>query len=221
MQDTTTRRSVRTALGAAAILALAACSGGGEDGGTSSQTEATSGQTVSASATKQATSPASTTADGATSSSVTTSGSATSSSSPAAITATSDAIFASPSGNISCLVGLDGVRCDILERGWEQKPADKLTDCEFDQGPTLVVDDEGARFGCVSDTILKSRAEGFEDWAPRGTAKAGDQYALAYGQSLSRGDFTCESTQSGVTCTDVGEGDQFFISQQSYRITNR
>src|SRR5256885_590305 len=41
---------------------------------------------------------------------------------------------------------------------------------------------------------------------------------LDYGQSAQRGQFTCASSQAGVTCKDAANGHGFDLSRQAYKL---
>jgi hypothetical protein len=106
--------------------------------------------------------------------------------------------FLSPSGNIGCQLGLEGVRCDIDQRDWSPPP--RPADCRLDYGQGIgMTIGEPAQFVCAGDT-----------------ARAGGE-PLPYGQALLAGPIRCESAQSGITCRDVESGYGFSISRETYR----
>ncbi len=104
--------------------------------------------------------------------------------------------FSSPSGNIRCEISSAGARCDISSHTW--KPTAKPASCESDWGQGLVVTAQGAGFVCASDS-------------------AAGGSALAYGASVSRGDFRCLSAKDGMTCT--GAGHRFSVARASYSLS--
>lgn len=107
--------------------------------------------------------------------------------------------FTSPSGNVSCVLDVDYVRCDIAERDWTPPP--RPADCEFDYGQGVALVPGGpAEFVCAGDTTL------------------GGSNPLAYGQSITRGDLRCESAQTGITCLDRTTGHGFALSRQVYQL---
>ncbi len=107
--------------------------------------------------------------------------------------------FQMPSGNIGCYVSAeDGARCDILEKSWSPPP--KPSSCEFDWGNSLGVDSRRAQFYCYSDSVM------------------GASSTLAYGKTSRRGNFECNSAESGVTCRHRPSGHGFFLSRGSYRL---
>jgi hypothetical protein len=109
--------------------------------------------------------------------------------------------FQTPSGNIGCYVDVNAARCDISQRSWTPTPEPascKSTGLDYGQG--IIVTHDRAEFVCAGDTTLG----------------AGD--TLAYGESVERGAYLCESANDGVTCTETETGHGFFISKQSFRI---
>ena len=107
--------------------------------------------------------------------------------------------FTSPSGNVSCMLGADYVRCDIAERDWAPPP--RPADCEFDYGQGIALaPGEPAGFVCAGDTTL------------------GGSDVLAYGQTIARGGLSCTSAESGISCRDTGSGRGFSLSRQVYQL---
>ena len=107
--------------------------------------------------------------------------------------------FSTPSGNISCAMRADWVRCDIVQRAWN--PPTKPTSCILDWGPAVGLDRSGpARFLCVSDTVYRP------------------EVTVAYGTRVRQGAMSCDVTTDGVTCRDdAGHG--FSLSREAYRLT--
>lgn len=111
--------------------------------------------------------------------------------------------FSLPSGNVGCVInaGKD-VRCDVRERSWSPPPRGS-SDCAPDPGSYgngITISAGGtARFTCARDIALGGEP-------------------LAYGDSVTVGVLRCESTQSGMTCRDVGTGHGFSIARESYRL---
>ena len=114
--------------------------------------------------------------------------------------------FASPSGNISCLIapapvqtGAPSVRCDIRERDWSPPP--RPPDCpgftDYGQGIALNAS-QTPRFVCAGDTTF------------------GNGDTLGYGDSISAGSLQCFSAESGMTCRDLQTGRGFTIARQAY-----
>ena len=108
--------------------------------------------------------------------------------------------FASPSGNISCMMDVDWVRCDIRERDWSPppRPADCSHQTDFGQGISLNTAGPAA-FVCAGDTTL------------------GADSVLPYGLSRGVPGLECESRVAGITCTN-NDGHGFFLSRQAYRL---
>jgi len=106
--------------------------------------------------------------------------------------------FRTPSRNIGCSVSKQGARCDIGEREWKPTPANEP--CRVDYGNGISLNNQGAQFTCAGDTTL------------------GAPTVLEYGERAQRGEFFCDSSQAGVTCSNLETGAGFFISRESYRI---
>ena len=108
--------------------------------------------------------------------------------------------FASPSGNIGCVLAkADGVRCDIREKEWRAPP--KPSWCDVDWGGGVQV---GARrrasYVCAGDTTL------------------GASRKLAYGSSIRRGRYECFSRRTGMRCVNHRNGHGFKLSRQRVRL---
>ena len=117
--------------------------------------------------------------------------------SPAA--AAPSAWFASPSGNIGCYMTVSGVRCDVVQHSYV--PPKKPATCAFAWGLSLQVTKAGkGSFRCVSDTV------------------AGSKRILAYGRSITIGEFRCVSRTTGMTCVDTRTGHGFELSKVAYRL---
>ena len=107
--------------------------------------------------------------------------------------------FISPSGNVTCRLNAEFVRCDILDRAWAPPP--RPADCELDYGQGItIVEGEPAQFVCAGDTTL------------------GVDEVLPYGKAMSAGPMRCESAEAGITCRNGETGRGFFISRESYRL---
>ena len=106
--------------------------------------------------------------------------------------------FNSPSGNIGCVIGKTGARCDIRERSWHPPP--KPSWCHLDWGQGLSIAKRGrGRYVCAGDTTL------------------GGHQALGYGRSIQRGRFRCASRTSGIRCVNRRNGHGFKLSRQQRR----
>lgn len=104
--------------------------------------------------------------------------------------------FRSPTGNIQCMFFDDdaSVRCNIADKTTPLPP--RPQDCELDWGNDFSLDETSRRgvLMCVGDTIV------------------GDYPELAYGETFERGNISCVSERSGVTCTNV-RGAGFALSR--------
>jgi hypothetical protein len=112
--------------------------------------------------------------------------------------------FQTPSGNIDCAMGLlDGsalAECEISDHTYAV-PA-RPTPCMGAFGDRLSMrQGSPARMTCHSDTV-------------RGTGYP----VLQYGQTRSLNSVTCESQQSGITCTDNASGHFFQLSRDTYEL---
>lgn len=90
--------------------------------------------------------------------------------------------FASPSGNITCTIDAERVRCAIGQRDYDApgRPAA----CDWDGwGSVVVLNEEGAGFSC-------------EPEGPAAPAPA----ALNYGETIEQGTMRCTSGRSGMEC---------------------
>jgi hypothetical protein len=103
--------------------------------------------------------------------------------------------FASPSGNIGCVMENAGVRCDIRDHSWNSPPKPK--NCELDYGGGLFVGKKHkADFICAGDTTL--------DAGP----------VLPYGGSRTLGRFRCTSSEAGMRCVNRRNGHGFLLSRE-------
>lgn len=107
--------------------------------------------------------------------------------------------FQSPSGNIYCLLGSDGVACDISDHTY-QVPPGPLCAQHISWGDRFsLTPGKPAAMECHGDTL---RLPG--------------EQTLNYGQTISAGTITCDSEPSGMKCTDSGTGHYFRVSRDSY-----
>lgn len=99
----------------------------------------------------------------------------------------------SPTGNISCVLGEDGVGCSVVERSF----AGDLQDC--DSGPfSIQVADGDAAMACGSSFL------------------SGEAQTLSYGSSTTVGDSACTSSSEGMTCWNVMTGKGFSVNRSGY-----
>lgn len=123
---------------------------------------------------------------------------------PASARADGFDFFQTPSGNIDCAMGLlDGsalVECEISDHTYAV-PA-RPTPCMGAFGDRISMSQGNpATMTCHSDTV---RGIGYP--------------VLQYGQSRSLNSLTCESRQSGITCTDSASGHYFQLSRDTYEL---
>jgi hypothetical protein len=123
--------------------------------------------------------------------------------------------FASPSGNIRCLIiGQDTpipiAMCQIRDFSYAVPPGlardQRGGPCESgtNLGRDFRVDRGSPGYMTCTYSALGS---GSGSWPP-----------LDYGQTRSLGAITCDSEPSGVTCTDSSTGHFFRVSQESYQL---
>ena len=110
--------------------------------------------------------------------------------------------FIAPSGNIACLSQSAEVRCDIIDRDWSPppRPADCPSVTGYGQGITLGATGP-AQFVCAGDTVFGDSSE----------------YVLDYGQTHSLPGYACDSSPSGIRCTN-GDNHGFSLSRQAYTL---
>ena len=107
--------------------------------------------------------------------------------------------FQSPSGNIACLLGPDGVACDISDYTY-QPPPPPLCAQHISWGSRFVLEPgKAATIVCHGDTV-----------------RLAGEPTLDYGQTKSAGTLTCASEASGMKCTDSSTGHYFRVSRDSY-----
>lgn len=108
--------------------------------------------------------------------------------------------FASPSGNIACVIDAVSARCDIAQMT-QQDFTTPPADCPLDFGGAFGIQaaaDKGAAL-CHGDTVF-----------------APDLPVLDYGQEMSIGDIRCTSEKTGMRCANAaGHGFQIAKAGQS------
>lgn len=117
--------------------------------------------------------------------------------SPAASSTSAPVAFQLPSGNIVCTLSSRGATCTIARFTYSPPAA---AGCTGRTGHLVVLSDAGVEVPCV------------EGPTPQVT---GDARQLAYGTSLTRGDFTCASGTDGVTCTQGSTGTGFRLASRA------
>ena len=114
--------------------------------------------------------------------------------------------FVSPSGNIACAVDGERALCGITEFDYaDEIPEAETRACAGTVGHYLQVTAEGASLVC--DT------SGQAPTVDPGTA------VLDYGQSESADGFTCESAETGMTCTHDESGYSFSVRRAAYTLS--
>ena len=105
--------------------------------------------------------------------------------------------FSLPTGNITCEVAVDGVRCTIGSFTYAPPPVEG---CEGETGHVVRLDGDGFRFECETDGVPAIETGGTQ---------------LAYGSRMSVGDWTCASGTDGVTCTGA-DGTGFRLARAAW-----
>lgn len=116
--------------------------------------------------------------------------------------------FQSPSGNISCQLGIfedNGSRrgtasCQIAQHTFHTPP--RPPDCQGAWGDSIgLIQGKPASLQCHTDTLLGSA-----------------QPVLDYGQSRARGHIVCTSLQDSMRCADEATDHGFLLSRDDYRL---
>jgi hypothetical protein len=108
--------------------------------------------------------------------------------------------FSSPSGNIGCVLESTSARCDVRQHIYTTGL--KPDSCKLDWGDSLEVSNQGlVDWVCHGDTVVQPGAA-----------------VLPYGKSSRQGAITCDSADTGITCTQRPSGHGFLISRERYRI---
>ncbi len=140
-----------------------------------------------------------------------------------------NAAFASPSGNLVCLVyGTrrgESIRCEAIEHRWSV-PA-KPKSCEYDYGDGLTLDGGRGALLCASDTMreaaqLSRKPEtawfsSRRDVVVRERDGLGAMAGLRYGYALRVGAMQCTSSTRGITCRNLVTRHGFWMSRTAYR----
>ncbi|WP_418277401.1 hypothetical protein ACNHYB_05520 [Isoptericola jiangsuensis] len=106
--------------------------------------------------------------------------------------------FASPSRNITCQFFENAVTCGIA--ALDQQPA-PVESCDGTTGYVVTLDADGQ----VSLPCVESGD------SPKKASKKTDQ--VPYGESVTEGDFTCESRQDGMHCVHDPSGNGFSLAR--------
>jgi hypothetical protein len=105
--------------------------------------------------------------------------------------------FRMPSGNIGCRLAAGILRCDILS-GLNPEPGES---CELDWVGVALSRHAGAEPLCAGDTV-------YDQAAP----------TLAYGGRWRSAGFTCDSTQTGLSCTNRA-GRRFSLARGGWTVS--
>lgn len=106
--------------------------------------------------------------------------------------------FAAPSKNITCSIYADGASCGIAQLNQQPAP---MEGCDGTTGYVVTVDGAG---------------EVAQPCVPKGeqpTAATDDVDVLEYGDSITEGDFTCRSEDTGMSCTHDPTGNGFSLAR--------
>lgn len=123
-------------------------------------------------------------------------------SSAASDTAATVESFASPSGNITCTIETERVRCEIANFDYTPATA-KPDDCDIDNwGGVVVANADGAGYSCSE--------------APEAPAAK----TLDYGESITAYGMTCTSAETGMSCASDESGKGFTLSKAKVDFTN-
>lgn len=106
-------------------------------------------------------------------------------------------VVASPTGNITCSIVPEGVRCAIASLAAEPAPVDG---CEGTVGHVVELTSAGVSTPCVPDAETPSAA-------------GPDVAVLDYGATSEVNTFVCESTETGMRCTDSTTGKGFVLAR--------
>jgi len=109
-----------------------------------------------------------------------------------------------PSGNIACVVSVNGAKCVIASITYDPPPVEG---CTARTGHVIVLSRRGVAFACERGPAPKVLEAG------RGVQ------TLSYGGSVTVGDYTCTSATDGATCVD-GAGRGFRIARASWTRIN-
>ncbi len=114
---------------------------------------------------------------------------------PATPASTDPFSFASPSGNISCTMSVDGVTCSIANAQYTVPGAET---CAGTMGHVVTVNKDGVTVPCVD--------------GPAPAVAPAETPVLAYATSKTLGDYTCSSATNGVSCVVDATGSGFRVA---------
>lgn len=105
--------------------------------------------------------------------------------------------FQMPSGNIGCVMSEESVLCAI--RTFDYQPPD-VAGCAADTGVAVRLDSDGTAHVCST-----------------GTPEFGDAAQLPYGESRTVGEFTCTSSEAGISCSNAA-GQEFSLRRADFAL---
>lgn len=105
--------------------------------------------------------------------------------------------FQMPSGNIGCVMSEESVLCAI--RSFDYQPPD-VAGCTADTGVAFRLDSAGTAHVCST-----------------GTPEFGDAAQLPYGESRTVGEFTCTSSEAGISCSNAA-GQEFSLRRADFAL---
>lgn len=106
-------------------------------------------------------------------------------------------VVASPTGNITCSIVPEGVRCAIASLAAEPVP---VAGCDGTVGHVVELTTAGVSTPCVPT-------------AETPAAAGPDVTVLDYGTTAEVNNFVCESTETGMRCTDSTTGKGFVLAR--------
>lgn len=111
-------------------------------------------------------------------------------------TSTEPQSFASPTGNISCTMSVDGVTCQIAHT---TVAPPVVEGCTGTTGHVVMLNEaDGVTTPCVD--------------GPAPVAASADTPVLEYGSEQTVGSYTCSSASNGMTCVVAGSGVGFRLA---------
>lgn len=133
--------------------------------------------------------------------------------------------FVLPSGNIACSVTAESAACQV-EGGVSVNPEhlaqENLPGCDASNANAIRLITGRGAWTCVADPLVGQATVATGGWWVEdvgGTTMDQDGQTLAvlpYGSSLTLGSVTCSSAESGVTCANSAQGEQFQLSSGGY-----
>jgi len=122
-------------------------------------------------------------------------------STPPANISTDPVHFHMPSKNVYCYMDVNGVVCGINRDAAAErdKPWPRIATCPINH--VVRIDSQDAQVVCAADVDIP--VPDGDGKSVGGAVFSVDGHQLDYGQKQTVGDFTCESRQAGVLCTNA------------------